>query len=255
YQIIIYICFTLGVGTFSKNLRIIGGSDADIREFPFFVSLRYIETNTIFCGGAIISDRHILTAAHCLHPHYDNFESIRIYTVVTSAQSTDGLYYTIEKVIYHPGFSPVMNSIFMNDNDVCVIKIKENIIFSTYQNKIDLPIVNIEDDFYGVLIGWGSVTYGTDNVPESLQKIIVRVINNHKCSMRPSIPFLLHFGQLCGFTTRGMGSYNGDSGGPLIHNSKVIGIVSFSIPFTQGYPDIFTKVHYYLNFIREAMRS
>ena len=44
--------------------RIVGGEDATPGEFPWAAALEYLEST--YCGAAIISDRIVLTAAHCL---------------------------------------------------------------------------------------------------------------------------------------------------------------------------------------------
>lgn len=43
--------------------RIITGMDAEIGEFPWMVAIGL--NKMFFCGGALISDEFILTAAHC----------------------------------------------------------------------------------------------------------------------------------------------------------------------------------------------
>lgn len=45
--------------------RIIGGMEAEVGEFPWQVSIQ--ARNEHFCGGAIISEWWIVSAAHCFH--------------------------------------------------------------------------------------------------------------------------------------------------------------------------------------------
>lgn len=44
--------------------RVIGGSDAQKGQFPFQISLRVGGSHV--CGGTIITNKFILTAAHCV---------------------------------------------------------------------------------------------------------------------------------------------------------------------------------------------
>jgi trypsin len=109
-------------------LRILGGSDADISEFSYSVSIRDYEedvfqVNKHFCGGAIVSDRHVITAAHCMYAYIENFEFVKIYTIETPTSSSEGPYYTIENIFLHPTFVLDMISIFMKNYDIAVIKV------------------------------------------------------------------------------------------------------------------------------------
>ena len=49
-------------------LRIVGGVDADINEFPWIVGLYTHQgcRGQPVCGGTLISSQHVLTAAHCI---------------------------------------------------------------------------------------------------------------------------------------------------------------------------------------------
>jgi len=47
-------------------VQIVGGVDAPDGLYPYQASLRRSNDKKHFCGGAVISKNHIITAAHCL---------------------------------------------------------------------------------------------------------------------------------------------------------------------------------------------
>lgn len=47
--------------------RIVGGTNADRKTWPFIVSLSYRGSH--FCGGSIITAEWVLSAAHCLYEY------------------------------------------------------------------------------------------------------------------------------------------------------------------------------------------
>lgn len=53
-----------GCGERNDGSRIVGGKPADSHEFPWMVRLSYF--NRFYCGGMLINDRYVLTAAHCV---------------------------------------------------------------------------------------------------------------------------------------------------------------------------------------------
>jgi len=54
----------LGCGERNDGSRIVGGEPTDMNEFPWMVRLSYF--NRFYCGGMLINDRYVLTAAHCV---------------------------------------------------------------------------------------------------------------------------------------------------------------------------------------------
>lgn len=53
-----------GCGDRNDASRIVGGKPANANEFPWMVRLSYF--NRFYCGGMLINDRYVLTAAHCV---------------------------------------------------------------------------------------------------------------------------------------------------------------------------------------------
>ena len=62
---IITISVVLGLSVDAlPNGRVVGGHDAEPGQFPHQISL--LKNNAHTCGGSIIGEKHILTAAHCV---------------------------------------------------------------------------------------------------------------------------------------------------------------------------------------------
>lgn len=53
--------FTFAAGY--VEMRIVNGQEADIRQIPYQVQLLYF--NQLFCGGSIVTKRHVISAGHC----------------------------------------------------------------------------------------------------------------------------------------------------------------------------------------------
>ena len=53
-------------GTFSSGARIVGESEAERHSWPWQVSLQD-QWGFHFCGGSLVTNRWVLTAAHCVN--------------------------------------------------------------------------------------------------------------------------------------------------------------------------------------------
>lgn len=49
-----------------NDTRILGGNYANDGQFPYLISLRQRAANFHLCGGSILNEYWILTAAHCV---------------------------------------------------------------------------------------------------------------------------------------------------------------------------------------------
>lgn len=140
-----------------RQKRIVHGIATTINEFPYQVSLRFTESRKHFCGGAILSDRWILTAAQCTQgskslPH-------NIFVIVGATNLTnDGRRYDLEKIVNHPHFIWAKRQ-----NDISMLKTKEPLqLIVTSVFPVDLPsfklnyiIANGIGLTSAVLSGWG----------------------------------------------------------------------------------------------------
>ncbi|XP_011502276.1 PREDICTED: chymotrypsin-1-like [Ceratosolen solmsi marchali] len=178
---------------------------------------------------------------------------IQIYTTMADSYSNSEPYYRIENIIYHPDFIKFMTSIYLKESDICVVKVIETMIFSSYLNKIDLPSTDITEGSIGVITGWGTTKFSAEFYPEQLQTITMTVYDGWHCVF--DSPLFLDYGQFCAVNQRGVGLCYGDSGNPFVYNNTLAGIASLILPCATGEPDVFTRVYYHMDFIKEAMKT
>lgn len=130
---------------------IIGGRNAQPGQFPWLVSIRRAN-NPHFCGGFILSNRWIGTAAHCV---YRNLRNPDILIVVTGAHTlNDGSRNRVTRVVVHPRF----NLRFLTF-DVAVLQTAENIEFSARVRPVNFPTQNpnIREGATVQFAGWGLI--------------------------------------------------------------------------------------------------
>lgn len=117
--------------------RIVNGQDARQNQFPYFASIRDYVKLDHFCGGSIISDQHILTAAQCFSDSSSKPNNI-VALVGALYRKEDGLLMNISKIVIHSGFE-----LKIFKNDLALLHTANEIIFSQEVKPIALPKTNI----------------------------------------------------------------------------------------------------------------
>lgn len=163
--------------------------------------------------------------------------------VGTNTLRSGGRTYAVSKIISHRNF----NSYYIA-NDVALLKLFRPLIFTKTVQPIQLETANVEENVHVALIGWGKLN-SRGRIPNNLQRIVLQTESFENCR-RKLYPLRVLRTQICTKGFYNYGACQGDSGGPLIGpNGKQIGIVSWGRPCAIGYPDVFTKVSSYINWI------
>ncbi|XP_055626740.1 chymotrypsin-1-like [Toxorhynchites rutilus septentrionalis] len=232
-----------------SSSRIVNGTDARIEDYPFMISLRS-KSGRHSCGGSILNEHWILTAAHCVD-YYNTvfYQSVQVGRTDIN-ENVDDSVYLIDDVVIHPYYDELNSFV----NDVALIRLKKPLEFNNVIKPVTLPkkwYEVSENNLKVTLIGWGMNATG-GSIPTTLQKVDYFITPNDGCNNihdRHIFP-----SQICAATPGGgKGQCSGDSGGPLLQNGVQVGIVSWSVkPCTVApYPGVLTKVSYFLDFIDE----
>lgn len=239
---------------------IVGGMDADSGEFPYMVSIQGQFGH--FCGGSVISENAVLTAAQCVF----NAEPSDLTVVVDEHDLKDNTDNAIEVsvseiVMYNENFDLYMSF----EHDIAILFISNSLTFDSHEDKVFLPPHSEEpeqgeeDGFTGehaIVSGWGTLHYGDVLLSHILQWVNVPIVSNEECKDdygNSSYSDLITHYTLCADGTK-KDACEGDSGGPLTYknsqgNREQIGIVSWGMGCANGYPGVYTRVSAYRNWI------
>lgn len=262
---------------------ITGGTEAPEGKYPWQVRLYSSMDDQIgFCGGSIIDDKWILTAAHCL------LDTDAVVVGYGNNDRTKTTKIESEKIIVHPGY------IAGEKADVALVKLKEPIpdakakaIVYAEQDKDLLP-----DGASVTVTGWGAiwdfqafqnavdVMAGRRTVserkllndeelqaPRKLHEVDIQVIEPTECKsvyQSLNVPaFSIGDTEICATgLSGGKDSCFGDSGGPLVaaadneRGYAQVGIVSWGPQCGNPlYPGVYTRVSSFSKWIKDNMSA
>merc|ERR1711942_412980 len=232
--------------------RIVGAFEAEPNQWPWQVAL-FVD-NAWFCGGALISENYVLTAAHCVDGA-SYFDIMAVAHNVRAASEPNRVEITSYNGWTHPQWDT--NTLA---NDLALIELPSPIDFNDYIAPSCLPMAgDTADEAELVTVtGWGKPSDNAGGISPVLRMVSdLPCISNKECN---DFYGIVGDGIVRIDTTGGKGSCNGDSGGPLVMKAGMkaagqawnqVGIVSFgsSAGCEVGYPAGFTRTEYYLDWI------
>merc|ERR1711971_852075 len=232
--------------------RIVGGHEAAENEWPWQVAL-FID-DAWFCGGSIISDEYIMTAAHCA-------DGASYFNILAGAHDVRASSepHRVEITSYNGWTHPNWDHNTLA-NDIALIELPSPLEFNDYIKPACMPMAGDTADVGETVTctGWGKPSDSAGGISPVLRMVEDRpIISNSDCN---DVYGIVGSGVVCIDTTGGKGTCNGDSGGPLNmpHSTKSagdkwkqVGVVSFgaSAGCEVGYPAGFTRTEYYLDWV------
>lgn len=221
----------------SPEPKIIGGTGADDGAYPFIVSL---QTTRHFCGGTLINDRWVLTAAHCVNNVIP--ANLTVLAGITRLNDINGTRLNVNRIIVHPNYNATNFS-----NDVALIELA-NAFNGASTIQLAGESNENNDAQSGDLLtvaGWGVTRVGASWSPNQMQHVDVPVVSNGTCSSNYGGG--VFNSNICA-GREGLDSCQGDSGGPLFKRNTAgqfyqFGIVSWGEGCAKkDKPGVYTRV-------------
>ncbi|XP_040292497.1 hyaluronan-binding protein 2 [Bufo bufo] len=245
--------------------RIIGGKRTQPGMHPWLASLqlkiRVGKLNTgHLCGGTLIAECWILTAAHCVK----SVSQPRLWRVLLGKvdlhkNETFEQIFDVEKIIIHENYR---EEIYSLHNDIALMKLKKSEGKCTRETRnvktACLPDREFLPGKVCQIAGWGMTEKGQT---AHLLEASVQVISETNCSDAKSYGKLIDRSMLCaGVPDGGVDACQGDSGGPLAcereGQTQVAGVVSWGENCgVKDKPGVYAHVYRFLPWIEKSMKS
>lgn len=243
-----------------------GGRNAKKEEYPHMALLGYgdtVETASWLCGGSVISENFILTAAHCTFgPSIGSVKYIGLGVLKRSDPPEMWQRYDVKKAIIHPGYQPPSKY-----HDIALLETDRVIAFNKQVRPACLH-VDDNNDIYAYATGWGALGHNQD-LADVLQSVGLNEFTEEECTKFYKPGRLLmngynHTTQMCygdrKDTAIPTDTCEGDSGGPLQSQQHercvytILGVTSFGRKCgSSGGSGMYTRVRHYVPWIEDIV--
>lgn len=256
--------------TTANQQFVIGGHEADKNRYPWQVLLNNRQYSTM-CGGSILAQSWIVTAAHCVVDAQNAKLVSSASRVLVSAgahkysdrwnsESGRQEIYGAE-IIVHEGYNGMAGNL---QDDIALIKLRTPLTWSDKVRPICLPDYDISDSGSGskacMISGWGKMSGGS--TADVLQMTQVPVFSQQICQSFWGYSWFTDNNVCAGQTSGSQNVCSGDSGGPLACQDTVNdpfilhGVTSYVSASGLGCaepnkPGVFTKVVNFRNWIAD----
>ncbi|KAJ8963445.1 hypothetical protein NQ318_018925 [Aromia moschata] len=248
----VHLMFATVVGNTRVELLVVW--IAGVNEFTPMAGLVDVGQRLVYCGATIISNRYVITAAHCVEAAgTKDLNNVGIlvgdHDVSTGGDTPAAALYRIQSYDIHPQYESKTYQ-----NDLAILRTTGAMNFSIYVGPACLPFRYSTFDFQGVTVtalGWGLKEF-SGPTSDILQKVNLTVEPSNECMTQ--YPDRVTANQICTYAP-GKDSCQSDSGGPLFwfdpssRRLQILGVISFGLGCATEKPSVNTRVTSYLSWI------
>lgn len=242
-----------------KSPRIVGGTEAKPNSIPWQALLRRRSDLSHFCGGSMIDNRFILTAAHCV---LGRTKDDIIVTMAEHDKLTDdpiSKNFIVDVIHSHPSYNSATE-----DSDIAILELSGPVSYTNEIQPICLPFELGTRDFSGLTMtssGWGRTSMTGDTSAVLLEADLIYV-STQSCTQDPYTwsESSITANMFCASGGSTKDTCQGDSGGPIFWKGAnnyhyQIGVVSFGQNCADAAkPGVYTKLLNYLDWIKTTTK-
>lgn len=219
---------------YRNNSRIVGGQETTIDRFPNMVNLR--RNGQFSCGGSLLTSRCILTAAHCVYRI-----PVKDLTIHAGASLLNTPNLQVRQV--ESSFVSKLYSPYTLNMDVAILKLIEPLSLDSTVQIIGLCAHSPKPDEFVSIVGWGVTSEGSSDPSDQIRTANIPVLSRQSCTKAYRGQAQITSTMFCATVPGVMDSCSGDSGGPVIYQGCVCGIVSWGFGCARKeYPGVYTNI-------------
>ncbi|HGS4526884.1 TPA: trypsin-like serine protease [Vibrio cholerae] len=233
--------------------RIIGGEQSTAGEWPYMVALTTRDKSMAWCGGSLLSERYVLTAAHCVDK-----KDPSTMDVIVGAYDMDNISAAerirVKQIYVHQDYAYASGG-----NDIAVLELESAprlTQFTSIATAADFNQINNGDLLTVIGFGTRKEENGVkSDAPTKLHQVDVPFVPIEECRTKGGSYARQGDGVFCAGTA-GKDSCSGDSGGPIFfrtnHGLTQMGVVSWGDGCGQpNKPGVYTKLSTFNNWIND----
>jgi len=255
--------------------RIIGGRKASLGQYPWIarlgVSMAFVGIFVTYgWEGALINERYVVTAAHCVAD-----EPLLYLSVVRLGENYASSDHDCSNTLCAPpvqDFKPeamIVHKLYTKEkygHDIALIRLDRPAVLNDFVVPICLPFGQLMDKNFTSqpmeVAGWGVTNSSTGSTSNDILFIHIDMLPLEICEIFFRKSTTVGPGQICLGGQKNIDTCTGDSGGPLMKAESVdgppkyflFGVVSFGAKKCGSGPAIYSDVRYYLPWILDNMK-